>query len=147
MVRAEGELAEQFEVRDKSFVQRAVQLADASGAPSCVREREALAAQIACSSAERKRVDGRSLHEKQTEQVRRAYELVVLRVPLDAGGVRLEATTPARTACMAIWAVSVSPPPPMHKPLPTMEYACTAQAVLPRHRRKPIEGPQRVHAY
>ncbi len=36
LVRVEGELAEHFELRDESFVQHAVQLADASGALSCV---------------------------------------------------------------------------------------------------------------
>ncbi len=75
-----------------------------------------------------------------------AHELVVRRVRLDAGWVPLEATTPARTACMAKWAVSVASPPPMHKSLPTREYACTAQAGLPRHRlprhrRPPMEEP------
>jgi hypothetical protein len=66
MVRAGGELAERVELRDESFVQRAVQRADASGARSRVRERQALAAEIARSSAERKRVDGRSLHSRST---------------------------------------------------------------------------------
>ncbi len=66
MVRAEGELAERVELRDESFVQRAVQRANASGAPSRVGEREALAADIARSSAARKRVEGRSLHDKST---------------------------------------------------------------------------------
>jgi hypothetical protein len=66
MLRVEGELAERVELRDESFVQRAVQRADASGARSRVREREALAADIAHSSAERKRVDGRSLHDRST---------------------------------------------------------------------------------
>ena len=36
MVRVEGELAKHSELRDESFVQRAVQLADSSGAPSRV---------------------------------------------------------------------------------------------------------------
>jgi hypothetical protein len=66
MVRVEGELAEHAEVRDESFVQRAVQRADASGARSRVRERHALAAQIARRSAQRTRVDGRSLHDGRT---------------------------------------------------------------------------------
>jgi hypothetical protein len=66
MVRVEGELAGHFELRDESFLQRAVQLADASGALSCVRERHALIAEIACSSAKRKSVDCRFLHNKST---------------------------------------------------------------------------------
>ena len=67
MVRVEGELAEHVEVRDESFVQRAVQRADAAGARSRVRERHALAAQIARRSAQRTRVYGRSLHDRSTQ--------------------------------------------------------------------------------
>ena len=66
MVPVDGELAEHFELRDESFVQRAVQLTDAAGAPGRVGEREALATDIARSSAERTRVDGRSLHDRST---------------------------------------------------------------------------------
>ena len=47
---------------------------------------------------------------------------LVPRVPLGAGGVPFEAATPARTACVPKWAVSVAPPP-MHESLPTREYA------------------------
>jgi hypothetical protein len=66
MVRVEGELAEHVELRDESVVQRAVQRADAAGARSRVRERHAVAAQIARRSAKRTRVDGRSLHDGRT---------------------------------------------------------------------------------
>ena len=66
MVRVEGELAEHVELRDESFVQRAVQRADAAGARSRVRERHALAAEIARRSAQRTRADDRSLHDRRT---------------------------------------------------------------------------------